>query len=101
MSEQDPEEGIGCSMHYRPKEGCPICDVVKVAYAPKPKTDPVMIPVTPRFDPEGRPTCDGCPMSPQGFAEWCVVLDDHLYGSEPPKRCPIHFEEAREGIEPL
>ena len=63
--------------------------------------EPVMIPVTPRFDPDGRPTCDGCPMNVENANEWCVIIQDHIYSGIPKRDCPIHSEEARAGMEPL
>ena len=74
--------------------------------------EPVMIPVAPRFDPEGKPSCYGCPFSWVDYGGYiglperkCSITGDAGDPGEPYTECPIHPDpnnpEAREGMEPL
>lgn len=79
---------------------------------PKPVSDDnqpkiVMIPVRPRYDDDGKPSCSQCVFLQLGYV---MELDCLLYDAvrinprepyAPGPTCPVHNPEAREGMEAL
>ena len=67
--------------------------------------EPVMIPVTPRFDEDGEPTCERCAFSyresSQGTRDCALDIDEEDPNDSdadwiPGPNCPVHHEQARE-----
>lgn len=65
--------------------------------------EPVLIPVTPRFDNSGGATCEGCALfkysEMQGY--YCPAVRSLGCEMIPPYNCPIHNPKAHEAMEPL